>query len=293
MSTDNLPSTEATEALLDAAAHPGTGPAPTDPLSRVLAAAARGTDRPGPREQALLAEFRSARDGGHTVQHTQVLPPHLGGDARRRGRRRLALPAAAASALVLLGGAAAASTFIDRTPRVFALTGATAEEPLALEPAHAAEPSARPTSRPATTKGAPAGLADGRLTRGERERMFQICRAWVAQGPAGQARDAATSELYRAAGGADRATAFCGDVADGLCSLWAADKPATACPFTLPTPRATTVRPAPTTRGNGVGKGHGKGKPTMAPTRPPAPTTDPTVEPLPPVPGITGGPVTG
>ncbi len=135
--------------------------------------------------------------------------------------------------------------------------------------------STTPAADPSRSEGTAAAQ---QLTRGERVRMVRICRAWVADGKRGGAgRERSTEEMYRAAGGKEKALDFCVEVVRELCEPWRAKgRPAWQCPYTLDP----------------------KNPPVVPPTRPlPAPT-DKTTMPFPIAPGdpepgpvITGGPV--
>jgi hypothetical protein len=294
------------ENLLD-----GTVPV-TEPLSQVLDDARRAPSGAVDGEQDIVAAYRWAQQSTGAVQTTLVLDRGPRGRTVAVRRIMAAKVLAAAAVTVTLGGVALAATMGGDPVPVAATTSARTSSGPAVAGAGAVDPAtpSAPTARVAHTPGTPdhspaaaedthgaadknqaaAGSAVDRLTRGERVRMARICRAWVADGtrPAtardkvvpgrdkATGRDKVAEELYRTAGGSEKAFGFCIEVVRDLCRPWSeTNRPTWQCPYALDQKKgAPVVPPIRPTVDDGTGNGH-PGKPT---------------QPMP-QPVITGGPV--
>ncbi len=271
----------------------------TEPLSQLLHNARRVPPGMADGEADVIGAYRWSQQASSAVQTTLVLDrgPWRGAVAVRRFVAAKVLAAAAVT--VTLGGVALAATMHGDPVPVAASTstqhssgpaaaGAVDSDTPSTPTAPAVRKSATPDRAPAALKSTKAVAAPGRtdddaaatqrLTKGERVRMSRICRAWVAdEKRGGVARERSAEEIYRAAGGKEKALDFCVEVVRELCEPWRTKgRPAWQCPYTL----------------------EPKNPPVVAPTRPgPAPahkTTMPfPVAPGDPEPGpvITGGPV--
>jgi len=260
------------ENLLD-----GTVPV-TEPLSQVLHDARSAPSGAVDGEQDVVAAYRWTQQSSGAVQTTLVLD--RGPRSRTVAVRRImaAKVLAAAAVTVALGGVAlAAARGGDPVPVAATTSAQTSSGPAvagAVDPATPSEPTARAAHTPGTadrsptaaqtTRGAaekpqsPAGSAVDRLTRGERVRMARICRAWVADGTqAATGRDTLTTgrdkvtgrekaieEMYRTAGGTEKAFGFCVEVVRDLCRPWTEkNRPTWQCPYALGQKRAPVVPP--------------------------------------------------
>ncbi|MFD6564033.1 hypothetical protein [Micromonospora profundi] len=198
-----------TERLLDAAhAEANAGDASTDPVARLLAAAAAPA-RPGELAgtEAAVAAFRAAR----AAEGVTAAPPV----ARRPHGRRLTTGALAwigAVAATATAGAAFAAAGLDLTPdpeppapttAPSTSGGGTGATP-SVAPSRPAPSTTRPGAQPAPPT-PPAGAAPNNHLHG-------LCRAWQAKKPAQREKALRTPSFQRlvtAAGGAAEVEAYC------------------------------------------------------------------------------------